>query len=232
MEKYIKTLSVLYADDSETARRNYTEYLAGVFRHVYEASDGKTAWELYIKHRPDIILLDIEMPQLSGLELAKKIREKDKRTRIIIATAYGNKPRLIEAVELGLTRFLPKPFGRKSLKEALDKAVSELFETNRIDLGEGFFWDLGQNRLINGIEPVKLTPSERKLLGLLASKPGQVFSFIDIELELWPMEINASDGGDRLKTLIKRLRKKLPDSCIENIYGEGYRINHSVGAIK
>lgn len=228
MSKPFHSLSILYADDTETARRNYSEYLGLLFRDVYEASDGKSAWELYKQHRPDIVLLDIEMPDLSGLELAKKIRAKDKKTRIIIASAYGDKSRLIEAVELGLSRFLPKPFGRKSLQEALDKAVAELYESNRVDLGEGLFWDMGQQKLLNGVQPVKLTPSEQKLLGLLASKPGQVFSFIDIELHLWPMETDDSDGGDRLKTLIRRLRKKLPEGCIENIYGQGYRLNRRV----
>jgi two-component system, OmpR family, response regulator VanR len=218
-------LTLLYADDTESARHLYAEQLGQYFRQVYEAGDGREAWELYKRHRPDIILLDIEMPLLDGLEVAARIRENDKETRIIIATAYGDKNRLLQAVELGLTRFLPKPFGRKALKTALTKAVSERNEKRCVDLGAGYLWDQEHSGLRLKDRPVKLTPREHALLGLLASRPGQTFSFFAIELHLWPMDFAERDTDARLKTLVRRLRKKLPQGCIENVYGEGYKLN-------
>lgn len=217
-------VSILYADDATTARSHYAGFLGHLFRDVYEACDGEEAWALYEKHRPDIILLDVEMPKINGLQLAEKIRERDKQTRIIIATAYVNEERLLQAVELGLTRFLVKPFGRQAFKETLEKAVLELDDRHFVDLGESYKWNSSKRELFYRDEQVKLTSSEKALLSLLGSKPGRVFSSYTIELHLWPLGAD-DDTAPRIKALVKRIRKKLPEGCIENIYGEGYRIN-------
>lgn len=217
-------VSILYADDATTARSHYAEFLGHLFHDVYEACDGEEAWRLYEKHRPDIVLLDVEMPKMNGLQLAQKIRQTDRLTRIIIATAYVNEERLLQAVELGLTRFLPKPFGRRSFKETLEKAVLELDDRHFVDLGGSFQWNSSKYELVYRNRPVKLTSSESALLTLLSSKPGRLFPNYTIELHLWPIGID-EDTGPRLKALIKRIRKKLPECCIENVYGEGYKLN-------
>jgi DNA-binding response OmpR family regulator len=218
------TLSVLFADDAETAGAHYTEFLSHIFHRVYRAHDGEAAWELYKEHRPDIVLLDIKMPKMSGLQIAEKIREHDPETRIIIATAYTDETHLLQAVELGLTRFLSKPFNRNDFKAALDKAVREVIKTCSVDLGEGCSWDRKQNRLTRFDQEVSLTSKERTLLSLLSSHPGQTVTFSTIELSLWPDTYDGTDIVPRIKALVKRLRKKLPEGCIKNVYGEGYRI--------
>jgi DNA-binding response OmpR family regulator len=218
-------VSILYADDATTARKHYSEFLGHLFRVVYEAHDGEEAWALYEKHRPDIVLLDVEMPKMNGLEVAEKIRRKESETRIIIATAHINEQRLLQAVELGLTRFLPKPFGRQALKEALAKAVLELDHKYHLDLGNGYRWNSSKQELLHRQAPVKLTSREHALMTLLSSKPGRIFSVYAIEMYLWPMPGDEEESASRLKALLKRIRKKLPADCIENIYGEGYKLN-------
>lgn len=220
-------VTILYADDGTAARSYYAAFLGHLFRTVYEARDGEEAWQLYQKHRPDIMLLDVEMPKLNGLELAERIRQDDSQTRIIIATAYINEQRLLQAVELGLTRFLPKPFGRRSFRETLEKAVLELDDKHFINLGGSYQWNSSKYELFYEGEPVKLTSRENALLTLLSSKPGRVFQNYTIEQHLWPLDFD-EDNGPRLKALIKRIRKKLPEGCIENVYGEGYRINLAI----
>ncbi len=219
-----ENVTILYADDATAARSYYAEFLGHLFCTVYEACDGEEAWQLYQKYRPDILLLDVEMPEINGLELAERIREDDKRTRIIIATAYINEKRLLQAVELGLTRFLPKPFGRRSFRETLEKAVLELDGKHFVELGGSFRWNSSKRELLQGEEPVKLTANEKALLTLLGSKPDTLFSTYMIEEHLWPFGTD-DDSASRLKALIKRIRKKLPEGCITNVYGEGYRIN-------
>ncbi len=219
-------VSILFADDMTSSRNHYAEYLGHLFHDVYEASDGEEVWKLYKEHRPDILLLDVEMPKMNGLDVAAKIRAVDKQTRIIIATAYVNEGRLLQAVELGLTRFLPKPFGRKILQETLEKAVLELDDRHYLDLGSGYRWNSSMHELHCDEALVRLTTSERALLSLFFSKPGQIFSNYTIELHLWPLD-NDDDTAPRLKALIKRIRKKLPEGCIENAYGEGYRLHYS-----
>ena len=217
-------ISILFADDDETAKNHYAEYLGQLFHNVYAASDGEQAWKQYQIYRPDIILLDIEMPKINGLALAKKIRKEDKRARIIIATAHVDEHRLLQAVELNLTRFLPKPFGRQALKEALSKAVHELDTSPRIKLGAGYEWEIGTLKLYLHENELRLTGSEQALMTLLAEQPNHVVSPYMIEVHLWPNEDDSADNAARLKTLVKRLRKKLPEGAIENIYGEGYRL--------
>ncbi len=219
-------VSILYADDATTARKHYAEFLGHLFHVVYEAHDGGEAWKLYEKHRPDIVLLDVEMPKMTGLEVAEKIRQKDKTTRIIIATAHVSEQHLLQAVELGLTRFLPKPFGRRDLKEALAKAILELDHKYNLDLGDGYLWNCSKQELLYEKTPVRLTSREHALMTLLSSKAGRIFPLHTIELYLWPLDYDEEDNAPRIKALIKRIRKKLPKECIENVYGEGYKLNH------
>ena len=219
-------VSILYADDATTARRHYAEFLGHLFHVVYEAHDGEEAWKLYEKHRPDIVLLDVEMPKINGLEVAEKIRLNDATTRIIIATAHVNEQRLLQAVELGLTRFLPKPFGRQVLKDALAKAILELDHKYHLDLGDGYIWNSSKKELLYQHLPVKLTSREQALMNLLSTKPGRIFPLYVIEHYLWPIAGDEEDTTSRLKALIKRIRKKLPKECIENVYGEGYKLNY------
>ena len=89
------------------------------------ASTGLEALEIYKKHKPNILLLDINMPGLNGLELTKQIREQDKLTRIIILTAHLEQDKLLFAAELNLTKYLPKPISRLQLKEALNEATKQ-----------------------------------------------------------------------------------------------------------
>ena len=160
----------------------------------------------------------------TSISLARKIRAHNSRTRIIIASGHGNEQRLLQAVELGLTRFLPKPFGRRELKEALSKAVEELDVSPRLALSHTYRWDRQVRKLYRHEEEIKLTAKERELLTLLSSNPKQTFSPYTIETRLWPDAPHDTDLTARLKTLMKRLRKKLPPECIENSYGEGYRL--------
>jgi len=218
-------IDILFADDETEARHSYTAYLETHFHTVHEASDGEEAWQQYLQHKPRIVLLDILMPKMDGLEVARKIRRQDKDTRIILLTAYLSEARLLEAVELGLTRLLPKPFGRQELNDALNKATSELEQKNILSLPEDHDWNQCTCQLFCRHRHIKLTPNESKLMQLLASGPGQVFSKDALEFHLWPELLEASEATARLKALIKRLRSKLPPNTIENLYGEGYRLN-------
>ena len=101
-------MTLLYAEDEEITRINYAKYLSRFFDKVYEASDGKEALEIYKAKKPDILLLDIDMPHIDGLEVARRIREKDKKCRIIMLTAIKDVDKLIFATELNLTKYLPE----------------------------------------------------------------------------------------------------------------------------
>ena len=118
--------NILVVEDEEQSRENFVSYLLMFYENVFEASNGERALEVYKREKPHIILLDINIPKVSGLEVARQIREKDLMTKIIILTAHSEKSFLLEAMSLRLTKYLFKPVNRKDLKQALDLAITEL----------------------------------------------------------------------------------------------------------
>lgn len=219
---------ILFVEDEQVTRQNYTDYLKMFFSEVYEAEDGEEAYELYKIKKPDIMIIDINIPKLTGLELLKKIRQKDSQTKAIMLTAHTDKSFLLDAVSLKLTQYLVKPVSRKDLKEALKLTINELLEFNivpikKIDLTQNYSWHVELKELKHHNTTIKLTNKERSLLDLLFSHKNRVFSYDEIFDNVWEYEESISING--LKNMVKRLRKKLPEETIVNVFNEGYKIN-------
>ena len=223
-------LTLLYAEDEVETRKNYANYLKRYFKEIFVVENGQEALDCYEKNSPNILLLDINMPLINGLELAKKIRLKDKKTRIIILTAHLEQDKLLFAAELNLTKYLPKPISRLKLKEALKEAASQYkeldFANSTISLSENFIWNNNTKKLSRNKEDIKLTKHEILLLELLTSKKNSIFSNDEISLYLWNDVSDLEYSATKLKDIIKRLRKKLPKDTISNIYGAGYKLNN------
>jgi len=221
--------SILYAEDEEETRLNYTNYLKRYFKEVYSVSNGDEALKIYEEYKPNILLLDINMPKINGLEVAKRIRLKDKTTRIIILTAHLEQDKLLFAAELNLSKYLPKPISRIQLKEALNEAVSQYKELSgsldKISLGEDFFWHKKHQKLFCKNEEIKLTKHEILLFDILSSKENRVFTIDEITFHIWDDFEDCEINTNKLKDIIKRLRKKIPKNAIQNIYAAGYKLN-------
>ncbi len=226
----MKPISLLYIEDDLDIREIYFDSIKEEVELVYFASDGEEGYEAYLSHKPDIILLDINMPKLDGLSLAKKIRENDSNVKIIITTAYSEQDKLLQAIELYLIKYILKPINPAILKEALQKAKKEISlqrEEEKIIylLDESTIWDFEAEKLYeNGVE-VKLTKNERRLLKLLSSDKDKVFSFFDIFNHISHDDFDKEYDANQVRALVKLLRKKVPKESIVNIYGEGYRFN-------
>jgi len=225
----MNSYTILYAEDEDQTRLNYTNYLEGYFKEVYSVKNGEEALKSYNKNKPDILLLDINMPKVNGLEVAKNIRIKDKTTRIIILTAHLEQDKLLFAAELNLTKYLPKPISRSDLKMALQKASDELKELKGnlelINLYNDYSWNKTTKNLTLKENDIKLTKYETLLLEILSSQKERVFTLDEISLHLWDDIDDIEINTNKLKDIIKRLRKKLPINTIENIYGAGYKLN-------
>lgn len=219
--------SILYVEDEIDIREKYSKYLTRFVSTVYVAKDGEEAYNIYKNKRPDIIIADINMPKLNGLDLAKKIREYDHNTKIIMLTAYSDADYLLKATDLKLTKYLIKPISREDLTNALKLAIDEIlnfsvFSKNIIILKENFHWDSNAMELYFNNTVVSLTKNEKILTNLLISKLGTTFSYDEISYQLWPDEFE--DKLPALKTLVKGLRKKLPNNTLENVRSFGYKI--------
>jgi len=223
----LKNINILFADDEPAIRDIMKNILADLVNELYIAKDGNEAFEIYKNKKPDIMLLDINMPNCSGLEMAKKVRESDHATRIIIITAYSDTTNLLSATELKLTKYIVKPLTTDNLLEALELAAEEISNfktTNRknIYLKDNYIWDNDAQTLLKSNNEIKLTPKERKILSILFSNLNTTITYDNLLIEVWDDFENYSI--DTLKTMMKNIRKKLPEETITNVYATGYKI--------
>lgn len=222
-KKLYKNIKILYIEDDEIARENGLEYLENFFENIYEASDAIIALQLYEKHKPDIIITDIQMPKLNGLEFVKRIRQKDKKTQIIIITAFSDKDYLLKAIELGLVKYLVKPVREKEFEEALFLCINALErnESNIVKLDEFTFFDTFNKNLISDNEIVKLRAKELDFLELLIKNKNRYVTYEEIENYVWDDSVMTKDA---LKTLVKNIKTKIPKDLILNLTNSGYKI--------
>ena len=219
---------ILFVEDDQVIRENYVTYLKMFFSEVFEAEDGEKAYELYKLKKPDIMIIDINIPKLNGLDLLERIRENDYSTKAIMLTAHSDKSFLLKAVGLKLTRYLVKPVSRKDLKEALKLTIDEVLKFNvitvqKIDLPDDYSWDFQLKELKYHNVIVELTNKEKIFLELLFSHKNRVFTYDEISDYVWGYDDSIPLNG--LKNIVKRLRKKLPEDTLLNIFNEGYKIN-------
>lgn len=211
---------VLYAEDEEGIRRNVVEILELFFEKVVAVSDGVEVMEEMMLNSYDILIFDICMPHLDGLEATKKIRQKDKKIPIIILSAHREEDYLWRAIELKITKYLTKPYDKDSLIEALKKAALELVDNNLdITLKEGYTYNPCTKIACWGSGNIKLSKSESRLLEYFIKRANQTVTFDDIYDYIWEFELPSKEA---IKSLIKELRRKIGKECIKNIYGIGY----------
>ena len=221
MQNDFSNLTLLYVEDDEIIRQNAVEYLNNYCKEVFQAKDGHEALGLYKAKKPDIIISDIEMPRLNGLEMAKQIRKKDKKTPIIIATAFTDKSYLLHAVELQLIKYITKPINSQKLKEALGLVLEYFHMDSILRISHNSCYDKLNKTLMIDKEFIKLSNKELQLLDLLAKNHHRVVNYKEIENILWYDEVMSKDA---LRALVRVLRIKLQGDYIENISGFGYRL--------
>lgn len=219
-----KNIKILYVEDDEITRENAIEYLQNFFEVIYEASDAIKALQLYEKYQPDIIITDIQMPKLNGLEFVQRIRQKDKKTQIIIITAFCDRDYLLKAIELGLVKYLVKPVKEKEFEEALFLCVNSLQENNSniVKLDENSYFDIFNKNLVINQEIIKLRTKELIFLELLIKNKNRYVSYEEIENYVWSDSVMTKDA---LKTLVKNLKTKIPKDLIMNLTNSGYKID-------
>ena len=221
MQNNFLNLTILYVEDDEIIRQNAVEYLSNDCKEVFHAKDGQEALAIYKDKKPDIIITDIEMPRLNGLQMAKQIRKTDKKTPIIIATAFSQQSYLFQAVELQLIKYIIKPISSKKLKEALGLVLEHLGIDSILHIDKKSSYDTLNKILIIDERCIKLNNKELQLLDLLAKNHHRMVSYEEIENIVWYDDAMSKDA---LRALIRTLRMKLQGDYIENISGFGYRL--------
>jgi len=219
-----KNITILYVEDNAFIREEAVEYLSLLYTNVLEASNGEEALEVYASCKPDIIITDIEMPIMNGLQMVKRIRRNDKKTPIIIVTAFIDAEYLLEAIELRLVKYIIKPLTNHKLDIALSLAhdcLDENSDNYMIQLSLNIYYDKLNSSIVMDNDIVQLTHNELTLFSLLLKHSNSIVSYNEIKNEIWNYEENYRDS---LRSLVRSLRLKLGEVILQNVSGIGYRI--------
>lgn len=217
----MKNLKVLIVEDEIDLANLIKSSIKELFFKVVIAKDGLEAIKKFDSFKPDIIISDIMMPNLNGLEMSKKIKEKSSETPIVILSAHSHKDMLLEAIDLGISKYFIKPFDIEEFIEYLKELSKKINKNKSIKLKNDFVFDFNNLSLYQNDILVNLTKRERQFLALLIENKNSYVTTLDIKKTLWKNEI-VSD--ERLRTFIKRLRAKTSKELIENVSSQGYMV--------
>lgn len=126
-------IRLLYVEDEKEIRETVIEILKRRVSKLYAANNGKEGLEVYKSQKPDVIITDIKMPLMSGLEMARKIKAEDDQTQIIITSAHSDANFFIDAIDIGIDQYLLKPINKQKLFASLDKCIEKVVLQNRIE---------------------------------------------------------------------------------------------------
>lgn len=218
----LKSLNILYAEDDLVIKESTTRILKMFFKEVFVANDGNEALEIYQNHKIDVIMLDYVMPHLDGYQTAKIIRELNKKIPIIIVSAYTDKEKLLNAIELNLIKYIEKPILHDDLVNVLNSVISSLKNNNLIltKLDENSYYSFVSKKIIKNDKEIVLTKNEVTFIELLLDKPNQLISKELIENEVFKESVDENT----LRNMVYRLRKKLDSDSIVTIKDLGYLI--------
>jgi DNA-binding response OmpR family regulator len=164
------------------------------------------------------------MPKLNGLDMASYIRAHDKNTQIIIATAHSDTEYLMQAVELQLVKYIIKPITKEKLLDALERSIELIEDKSKFNLplSKNSFYNAYEKVISEGDKQIKLTKNETLFLDLLAHHHTRVVSYEEIEDAIWADEGMSQDA---IRSLVRGIRKKIPQDVVQNVSGVGYKIN-------
>lgn len=226
---------VLLVEDEELARKTLAFYLNTIFDEVILACDGEEAL-LIIKENQqnnknfDLILTDLNMPNVNGMQMIDEILKFSPNQRFIIVSAHKNEEDLLKLINLRVCGYFVKPLNIDNMMEMLQKAKEEVIldkqpivKTNDlISLNNSYTFDLANNKLYHKNIIVKLSKKESEILDVLIKNLGVVIPIERFKEEVWN-NININDSS--LRTVMKRLKDKIKDDdFIISHKGYGYII--------
>ena len=225
---------ILVVDDEPKIVKLAQDYLEQSGYRVMTASDGKSALATARINRPDLIVLDLSLPEMDGLDVCRALRRESDVPIIMLTARVEEADRLI-GLELGADDYITKPFSPRELvarvRGIFRRVQGALVQTGIIRSGE-LEIDLRGHQVVRGVEAIQLTPIEFSVLSTLASRPGQTFTRAQLVDRLHEVEY---EGFDRsVDSHIKNLRRKLGTDSSEpryilTVYGVGYKFNSEAG---
>ncbi|MGJ8732485.1 response regulator transcription factor [Cellulophaga fucicola] len=211
-------------------------HLTDMVYSTTKAMDGETGLNLALENNYDLILLDLTLPVMDGIEVCKKLRTK-KNTPIIMLTAKSEEIDRVLGLEIGADDYLTKPFSIRELLARI-KAVLRRSDTpepeknNSTTLNfEGLFIDIDKRKVLHNKQKIDLSPKEFELLVLMASNPGRNYSRTELLNIIWGYNFEGYEHT--VNSHINRLRAKIESNMAQPMYilttwGVGYKFNEEI----
>tara|TARA_B100001063_G_scaffold246563_1_gene286319 strand:- start:1210 stop:1920 length:711 start_codon:yes stop_codon:yes gene_type:complete len=226
---------VLLVEDEDVARKTLAFYLNTIFDEVVLACDGEEGFSILKENIDndktfDLVLTDLNMPNVDGMGMIDLIREVIPNQRFIIVSAHKNEEDLLKLINLRVLGYFLKPLNIDNMMEMLKKAKEEVLEDkkesninkNLVTLNKTYTYDLSSDKLYNNESIVKLSKKELDILQVLIKSIGEVISVEKFKEAVWN-DINTNDSAFR--TVMKRLKDKvIDDDFIVSHKGYGYII--------
>lgn len=234
--------SILVVDDEPVARQSLTDILKLEGYIVTSAPNGQAAVEYIRVHPVDLLIVDLKMPGMDGLEVVQVVNQISPETEVILLTAFGSTETAIQALRLRIHDYILKPaapaqiiatvkkgLARRMAKSRVANAASvdadEAIET--ITLKDGTLVDLSRRQIKHKNKVEHLTPAEGRLLRILMENEGKVFSHRELVLLVQGYDTSQREAPEILRPLVSRLRHKLEkfpllSEQVVSVRGTGY----------
>ncbi|MDF1853677.1 MAG: response regulator transcription factor [Verrucomicrobiales bacterium] len=222
-------MKILVAEDDPVTRESIEVALTREGFNVFAVENGVQAVAAWKAKKPDLVCLDIMMPEQDGFSVCKEIRSKDNETPILFLSAKNEEIDVVVGLELGADDFIRKPFGKRELiariRGALRRSKGSAAERKSFEMGDWVVFPR-ELRAERDNSDIELTPREVSILALLSRRMGEVVSRDDILNECWGIDYYPESRT--LDQHISKLRKKLGDDpdapdLLETVRGVGYR---------
>ena len=235
-EVMTENAKILVVDDESNILDVVELYLLREGYRVIRAADGATALRLYAEQKPDLVVLDVMLPQVNGLEMLNRLRQQADQTPVIMLTAKGQEDDKLAGLEGGADDYMTKPFSPRELVARVKIALRRSQESKRAvpGVGPGDEITTGEGLQINRVarsvhlkgQSVELTAKEFDLLWFLASHPGQVFTREQLLDKVW--DYTFFGEMSTVTVHIRRLREKVETDPmrprhVKTVWGVGYK---------
>ncbi|EHL89029.1 hypothetical protein HMPREF1019_01216 [Campylobacter sp. 10_1_50] len=226
MSRILKNLTVLLVENNSDSKKIIYDILIDNFEKVITAQNGDEGLKKFKKYNPNMVITDVFMPIIDGLDMAKCIKEISKDTPIIILSTHCEKETLLKAIDVGIDKFLIKPIMPGDFLETIENVAKNKIETtNIIKIGNGYSFNKIKRVLIREGVEISLTKKELAFVSLLIKRFGTLVLHDEIKSVVW---VGESVTEAAIRTFVKRVRDKVGSSFIKNVPGLGYKIERKI----
>jgi DNA-binding response OmpR family regulator len=231
--------NILVVDDEPVARQSLTDILKLEGFQVVAAPNGQAAVEHVRTHNVDLMIVDLKMPGMDGLEVVQVVNQLSPETEVILLTAHGSIETAVQALRLRIHDYLLKPASPAQVLASVKKGLSRRTSRARdaaaqadggqevFTLKDGTMVDLSRRQIKHKNKMEHLTPAEGRLLRILMENPGKVFSHRELVLLVQGYDTSQQEAPEILRPLVSRLRHKLEkfpslSDQVVSVRGTGY----------